>query len=186
MANRLTKIYTRTGDKGTTGLADGSRISKSSARIQAIGDSDELNASLGVLISQLTTEDELIPILRNLQNDLFDLGAELAMPEYRAMKDELVSELENCLDQFNAQLPPLTDFILPGGNAAASFCHMSRTICRRAERSLVALASEEDVRPTLFQYLNRLSDLLFVLCRVLARRDDGEEVLWRSRSKPKT
>jgi len=186
MGNRLSKIYTRTGDKGETGLGDGSRVSKSSLRIQAIGDTDELNSCLGLLASHLDKDDELQPLLSQIQHDLFDIGGEMAMPGYELLKDNPVEELEAAIDQYNSQLPPLKDFILPGGSQAASFCHLARSVSRRTERTMIALAKEDEVTDKVRQYLNRLSDLLFVLARVIARRNGGSEVLWQSRLKDKS
>jgi cob(I)alamin adenosyltransferase len=178
MANRLTKIYTRTGDGGTTGLADGSRMSKDTPLIEAIGAVDELNSMLGVLLAE-TLPDEIRSCLTDVQHDLFDLGGELSRPGHTIMTDAYVSRLERSLDGFNKELPPLKDFILPGGGAAASACHLARTITRRAERRVWELARTEPVAPPVAQYLNRLSDLLFVVARVLARHESGSEVLWR-------
>lgn len=181
MGNRLSKIATKTGDKGETGLGDGSRISKSNERMHAIGDVDELNSWVGMLREELGGADELIPLLHQIQHDLFDLGGELSVPGFNALQEVLISDLEDNLVELNEALPPLKDFILPGGNKAAAHCHMARTVCRRAERSLVALAASNDVSPLALRYLNRLSDLLFVMARVLARRDNGQEILWKSR-----
>lgn len=179
MGNRLSKIYTRTGDDGTTGLGDGSRVAKDSLRMQAIGSVDELNAQLGVLLAELPTDEPLAPLLLNVQNNLFNVGGELCMPGYQMIQPEAVADLEHSLDALNEDLPPLKNFILPGGSRAAAFCHLARTICRRAERDVVALSREVEVASPLRQYLNRLSDLLFVAARLLARRDGGQEVLWQ-------
>ena len=180
MGNRLTRIYTRTGDDGTTGLTDGSRLSKSSLRIEALGEVDELNSVLGMVLAH-----ELPPGVRDglseVQHDLFNLGGELATPGLELLETGRVAWLESTLDGFNATLPPLKEFILPGGGRAASVCHLARAVCRRVERRLVALGHEDSVRPLLREYLNRLSDLLFVLCRVLAREVGEGEVFWRSR-----
>jgi cob(I)alamin adenosyltransferase len=175
---RLTRIYTRTGDDGSTGLAGGERVRKDSARIGAIGAVDELNATIGLLRGAAPPEpvDE---VLEAVQHRLFDLGGELAMPGTELLAASRVQELEQALDRFNADLPPLQEFILPGGNEAAARCHLARTVCRRAERELLRLARDETVNPVSGRYLNRLSDLLFVLARVLARRDGGREVYWR-------
>lgn len=185
MANRLTRIYTRGGDTGTTGLANGKRVSKSSARISALGDIDELNSSLGVLLADLNSSDELFSLLRNIQNELFDLGGELAMdsPDYQAIDDATIKNLESQLDQLNEPLPALTEFILPGGNRPAALCQLSRSICRRAERSFNHLCEEEEQNRAGARYLNRLSDLLFVVGRSLAKRDQNEEVFWKPRLK---
>jgi cob(I)alamin adenosyltransferase len=185
MGNRLSKIATRTGDRGETGLGDGSRVSKSSERIHAIGEVDELNSWVGLLRTELTGDDELQPLLHQIQHDLFDLGGELSVPGFNALNEALLSDIENQLEKLNDTLPPLKDFILPGGSGAAALAHMVRTVCRRAERALVALTEHEDISPLSLQYLNRLSDLMFVMARVLARRDNGQEVLWQSRYQKK-
>lgn len=181
MGNRLSKIATKTGDKGETGLGDGSRISKSNERMHAIGDVDELNSWVGMLRAELDETDDLILLLHQIQHDLFDLGGELSVPGFNAMQEILITDLEDNLEALNDTLPPLKDFILPGGNRAAAHCHMARTVCRRAERSLVELSANSDVSSLAMRYLNRLSDLLFVMARVLARRNDGQEILWKSR-----
>ncbi|HRC73570.1 MAG TPA: cob(I)yrinic acid a,c-diamide adenosyltransferase [Candidatus Competibacter sp.] len=179
MGNRLSKIYTRTGDDGTTGLGNGERVAKDSLRIETIGAVDELNCAIGrVLVHDL--RDAMRECLQAVQHKLFDLGGELSIPGYRAIESEDVERLESALNDFNAQLPPLKEFILPGGGRAAADCHMARAICRRAERRLVSLAGEEEVGEHARRYLNRLSDLLFVLCRILARDEGGVEVLWRN------
>jgi cob(I)alamin adenosyltransferase len=178
MANRLTKIYTRTGDDGTTGLADGSRLSKDAARIDAMGDIDELNSAIGLLSSEELPE-RLRQLLSSLQHDLFDIGGELSLPGHTLISDTHVARLERELDELNSSIPPLKDFILPGGTRAAATAHVARTICRRAERKLVSLSQEEVVPPLLLQYLNRLSDLLFVCARVLNREAGGQDVLWQ-------
>lgn len=185
---RLTRIYTRTGDKGSTGLADGRRVSKTSERIETLGDIDELNSVLGVLRAELATDDPLSAVFFQLQNDLFDLGGEIAManPDYQAITTDIISELENHLDSLNEQLPPLTEFILPGGSRSAAYCHQARSICRRAERQMIRLCDDEEQNSIGAIYLNRLSDLLFVCARVLARRAGAAEVLWQPRNKPKT
>ncbi|UTW49041.1 cob(I)yrinic acid a,c-diamide adenosyltransferase [Bacterioplanoides sp. SCSIO 12839] len=181
MGNRLSKIATKTGDKGETGLGDGSRISKSSERMHAIGDVDELNSWIGMLRAELDAADDLIPLLHQIQHDLFDLGGELSVPGFNALQEVLIADLEDNLEALNDTLPPLKDFILPGGSKAAALCHMARTVCRRAERSLVQLNSVDDLNPLALRYVNRLSDLLFVAARVLARRENGSEILWKSR-----
>jgi cob(I)alamin adenosyltransferase len=178
MGNRLTRIYTRTGDEGTTGLADGSRVAKDAARIEAMGAVDELNATLGVLLAE-NLPDDVRTCLTGVQHDLFDLGGELSVPGHPVMSEAHVVRLEGLLEQFNAALPPLKDFILPGGSRAASLAHVVRTVCRRAERRLVALSHTEKLAPALLQYLNRLSDLMFVLARTLNRRAGGKDVLWQ-------
>lgn len=178
MGHRLSKIATRTGDDGSTGLGDGSRTGKDSLRVQAMGDVDELNAQLGVLLCEdlpAALRQELLAI----QHDLFDLGGELCIPGHRMVNDEHVARLDALLEKYNAALPPLQEFILPGGSRAAALAHVCRTVCRRAERSMVALAQAESVHAQPLQYLNRLSDLLFVLARVLNRHAGGEDVLWK-------
>jgi len=177
MGNRLSKIVTRTGDDGTTGLADGSRVSKDSLRVIAMGDVDELNAVLGLLLSQALPE-YLIEPLKKIQNDLFSLGGELSMPGNVLLNQDALERIDAQVEKLNTTLPPLKEFILPGGGMAASFAHLARTVCRRAERQLVALSRKEDVSPLLLQYLNRLSDLLFIICRVLMREHQETEELW--------
>ncbi|PJK00619.1 ATP:cob(I)alamin adenosyltransferase [Lysobacteraceae bacterium NML91-0213] len=178
MGNRLSKIYTRTGDDGTTGLGDGSRTRKDSARVNAYGTVDEANSAIGLLLAADLPED-VRDLLTAIQHQLFDLGGELCIPGHAAISDEDVERLEAHLDRHNADLPPLKDFILPGGGEAAARCHLARTIVRRAERETVTLSCAEAVRPQAVRYLNRLSDLLFVLARVLARASGHGEVLWR-------
>ena len=185
MTNRLTKIYTRNGDKGHTRLANGEQIPKTHARIEALGDVDELNSLIGIVESELGPEDELSPILRRIQNDLFDLGGEIAVadPGYTVISLEMIEELEQVLDRFNETLPALKEFILPGGTTEAARTHLARSVCRRAERRLVELAHSSDVNPQSVAYINRLSDLLFVLARVLARRNGEEEIFWKPRKR---
>ena len=178
--NRLSKIVTRTGDAGTTGLGDGSRTTKDSLRIDAIGEVDELNSGLGVLLCEDLPHSVQVALL-DIQNDLFDLGGELCLPGMEVVKDVQVARLEELAEEFNANLPMLKEFILPGGTRAAALAHLSRTVCRRAERALVALALEESVNDAPRQYLNRLSDLLFVLGRVLNRAGGRGDVLWQKR-----
>jgi cob(I)alamin adenosyltransferase len=178
MGHRLTKIYTRTGDAGTTGLGDGSRVSKDSLRIEAIGAVDELNSAIGVLLVETLAETVRLCLL-DVQHDLFDLGGELSIPGYVSIGDSHVARLEGVLDRFNADLPALEEFILPGGSRAAALCHVARTVCRRAERRVVALVAAEPLSPPLQRYLNRLSDLLFVLCRVLNRDAGVTDVYWQ-------
>ncbi len=180
MGYRLSKIYTRTGDNGSTGLGDGRRVEKDSPRIEAIGTVDELNSVLGILRAQEIPDDDE-RLLARIQHRLFDLGGELAMPSHRILTDDSVSELEQALDRINQELPPLQEFILPAGNLAAASCHHARSVCRRAERRLLTLAHQEKetVGPHALAYLNRLSDLLFVLARSLARRHGGAEVYWQ-------
>jgi len=177
MGNRLSKIYTRTGDDGTTGLGDGSRVAKNSLRIQVIGDVDELNAVIGVLL----TEPISVPIqecLTAIQHDLFNLGGEICMPGHEMVKAERISALETRLDAWNEKLTPLKEFILPGGSRAAAHCHLARTVCRRVERNMHALHAEEKLTAVALQYINRLSDLLFVLCRILNQEAGVNDVLW--------
>lgn len=178
MGHRLSKIVTRTGDTGTTGLGDGSRISKDSARIAAIGDVDELNSTLGVLLAE-SLPQVVSACLIAVQHDLFDLGGELSIPGYTTITDAQVVRLEEAVDHFNADLAPLKEFILPGGTRAAALAHISRTVCRRAERALVHLAAEAPVSDAARRYLNRLSDLLFVLARTLNRTAGTGDVLWQ-------
>ena len=177
MANRLTKIYTRTGDSGETGTADGSRISKNHSLIHAQGDIDELNSLLGLLGSKLDNQ-QLINIIRKIQNDLFELGAEISLSQLR-LPEEHVAYLEHKLDSLNAELPALKEFILPGGGETASICHLARAVCRRAERNLVALEKERQSGGQTLAYINRLSDLLFVLARFITRESNEEEVYWQ-------
>lgn len=179
MGNRLSKIYTRTGDDGTTGLGDGSRIDKDDIRMQAIGAIDELNSIIGLMMAEMGSADALFPLFVDIQHDLFDLGGELCIPGYQLIKEEKVDTLEKNLDSLNADLPPLKNFILPGGSKAAGFCHLARTVCRRAERDMVSLAKVAEVKDAGRKYINRLSDLLFVCARILARRNGGQEVLWK-------
>jgi len=177
MGNRLSKIYTRTGDKGTTGLGDGSRVDKDSLRVETFGTVDELNSLVGLVLAS-DLNDKVRACLTRTQHELFDLGGELCMPGYTLIPETRVTQLEIDLDGFNEDLPPLKDFILPGGSESAARCHLARTVCRRAERLLVSLAKNEDINEISLRYLNRLSDLLFVIARVLARANDGSEVLW--------
>lgn len=177
MGHRLSKIYTRTGDKGTTGLGDGSRVEKDNLRVEAFGTVDELNSTVGlVLAAKLPINIQ--SILNRVQHELFDLGGELCVPGTTLIPDRYIDGLEADLDMLNENLPPLKDFILPGGSDSAARCHLARTVCRRAERRVVALAHDEDVNPATIRYLNRLSDFLFVAARVIARADGGAEVLW--------
>ena len=187
LGNRLSKIYTKTGDDGTTGLGDGTRTPKDSPRVAAYGTVDELNSTLGMVLAQ-DVPAAIREVLTQAQHDLFDLGGELCIPGMAMVHDADVERLETTLDAFNADLPALQDFILPGGGMAAACCHLARTVCRRAEREVVALSRRESVRPEASRYLNRLSDLLFVLARVLARASGHGEVLWQHerRKKPKS
>jgi cob(I)alamin adenosyltransferase len=178
MGNRLSRIYTRTGDAGDTGLGDGTRVPKDSLRVEAFGCVDELNSHLGLLIAQAALPADIRATLTEVQHELFDLGGELCIPGHLAITEAHIERLEQALDALNAGLPPLQEFILPGGNVAAAGAHVARAVCRRAERRVVSLARVESVNATAVAYLNRLSDLLFVIARVLARADGGE-VLWR-------
>jgi cob(I)alamin adenosyltransferase len=178
MGYRLSKIYTRTGDAGTTGLGDGSRVGKDAPRIAAMGDVDELNAIVGLLLCEELPE-EARTLLTGVQHDLFDLGGELSVPGGAFLKDTQPGRLEAAIDRYNADLEPLREFILPGGTRAAALTHHARTVCRRAERAVVALAHAEAVSDAARQYLNRLSDLLFVLARWLNKQAGGGDVLWR-------
>jgi cob(I)alamin adenosyltransferase len=180
MGNRLSKIVTRTGDDGTTGLADGRRVPKDSARVEAMGAVDELNCAIGTLRAQpLTPELAAQSRLAEIQQQLFDLGGELASTGATLIDEPQVEALESAIEQLNAALPPLREFVLPGGNPAAAACHTARAICRRAERRCWTLARTEPVGPSALRYLNRLSDLLFVLARTLARAGGDNEVLWQ-------
>ncbi len=183
MANRLTQIATRTGDDGTTGLGDGSRVPKDDLRVQAMGEVDELNSTLGVLLAESLPAD-VRELLLGIQHELFNLGGELSIPGYTLLKDDAVAALDAALARHNATLPRLAEFILPGGTRAAALAHVSRRVERRAERALVALAERSAVNAAPRQFLNRLSDLLFVLARVLNRTGSdgsgGDDVYWRS------
>src|SRR5678815_2506103 len=181
MGHRLSRIYTRTGDDGTTGLGDGSRVRKDHARVEAYGTVDEANSTIGMILAVPGLPPGVARCLTEIQHDLFDLGGELCIPGTRAIQAERIAQLEQVLDQFNDPLPPLKDFILPGGGPAAAACHLARTIVRRAERRVWSLAEAEratpgEVRVEVPKYLNRLSDLLFVIARVLARHEHGGEV----------
>ncbi len=181
MGHRLSRIYTRTGDDGSTGLGDGVRVPKEHLRVEAYGTVDEANSVVGVVLAVPGLPEPVRNCLVEVQHDLFDLGGELSVPGMRMVDAGYIERLERELDAFNEDLPPLKEFILPGGGAAAAACHVARTVVRRAERRLWALARAESVAPELPQYLNRLSDLLFVIARVLARHEHGSEVLWRHR-----
>ncbi|MFP5430962.1 MAG: cob(I)yrinic acid a,c-diamide adenosyltransferase [Gammaproteobacteria bacterium] len=185
MGNRLSKIYTRTGDDGSTGLGDGSRVAKNHLRVEAYGTVDELNAQIGLLRAELPANHAEQSFLETVQHDLFDLGGELCIPGYTLLKAECVTEAEGEIDKLNANLPPLKDFILPGGSKTAAIAHVARTVCRRAERRVYTLSQQEAVNEDSLKYLNRLSDYLFVLARVLARENGGQEVLWRQRNTPR-
>jgi len=177
MGNRLSKIYTRTGDDGTTGLGDSSRVDKDSLRVETFGTVDELNSLIGMVLGS-DISGAARKCLTRTQHELFDLGGELCLPGSTLIPEICVDQLEADLDRFNEDLPPLKDFILPGGSEAAARCHLARTVCRRAERRMVSLAKVEDVNEVSLRYLNRLSDLLFVIARVVARQSNGSEVLW--------
>jgi cob(I)alamin adenosyltransferase len=183
MSNRLTQIATRTGDDGTTGLGDGTRVPKDHLRVDAMGHVDELNSSLGVILAE-PLPDEVRELLVVIQHELFNLGGELSIPGYELLKADAVVRLDEALAHFNASLPRLAEFILPAGTRSAALAHVSRTVARRAERALVALAAVDRVHDAPRQYLNRLSDLLFVLARVLNRANldgqGGDDVYWRS------
>jgi cob(I)alamin adenosyltransferase len=185
MGNRLTKIYTRTGDDGSTGLGDGARVPKDSLRVEAYGTVDETNSALGMVLSNLELPPQIRRCLTEIQHDLFDLGGELCIPGHVMITAAHVGRLEQELDGLNEGLPPLKEFILPGGGQAAAACHLARAICRRAERRCWSLAHAESVSPDALKYLNRLSDLLFVAARVLARGSGGE-VVWRRTASPRT
>jgi len=179
MGNRLSKIYTRTGDDGSTGLGDGTRTPKDSLRVEAYGTVDELNSAIGVLAAA-NIAPELHDLLAGIQQRLFDLGGELCIPGTHTINANDVAALETVLDSYNADLPPLQDFVLPGGSSAGASCHLARTVCRRAERRICALAAMETVNPQTLHYVNRLSDLLFVIARVINVSDGHKEVLWQS------
>ena len=178
MGHRLSKIVTRTGDAGTTGLGDGTRIAKDSARIEAIGAVDELNSTPGVLAAEMLPVPIAACIL-DVQHDLFDLGGELSIPGHAVITEAHVERMETAVERFNADLPPLEEFILPGGTRASSLAHVARTVCRRAERALIGLAKTDNVSDFARKYLNRLSDLLFVLARAINRAEGQADVLWR-------
>lgn len=178
MGHRLSKIYTRTGDDGTTGLGDGTRVSKDNPRVEAYGTVDELNSIIGLLLTH-TLPEGIHECLLGVQHRLFDLGGELCLPGHIAIKANHVTELEQILDELNADLSPLKDFILPGGSAAAAVCHVARTVCRRAERRIISLNKQEQISGSIMQYLNRLSDLLFVIARTLNVQAGRQDVLWR-------
>lgn len=183
MTYRLTKIYTRKGDKGFTQLRD-KPISKDDLLIEALGTIDELNSAIGLVLAQSNVEEKVSQVLTSVQHELFDLGCELHLPERIAIKEEQIQRLEQCIDDWNQTLPPLKEFILPGGNLPSASCHLARTVCRRAERSLVRLHRQIPLsNPLLLSYLNRLSDVLFVAARILARTSQKEEVLWDSSGK---
>ena len=179
MGNRLSKIYTRTGDDGTTGLGDGSRINKDSLRVEAMGDVDELNSVIGIMLTEPVPE-HLIGLLTQIQHDLFNVGGEICIPCYVILKQTRIDDLEEAIDTLNDELAPLKEFILPGGSKASAYCHLARTVCRRAERKLVELHRNETVTDISLQYLNRLSDLLFVMCRTMNKEAGVLDVLWKN------
>jgi len=179
MGNRLSKIYTRTGDDGTTGLGDGSHINKDSLRVEAMGDVDELNSVIGIMLTESVPET-LITTLTQIQHDLFNVGGEICIPGYVILQQSRINDLEDIIDALNDDLTPLKEFILPGGTKAASYCHLARTVCRRAERKLVELHRNEKVTDISLQYLNRLSDLLFVMCRTINKQAGKSDVLWKN------
>ena len=184
MGNRLSKIYTKTGDKGTTGLGDGTRVAKDSLRVIAMGDVDELNSIIGIMQTEALGTN-IHGVLVAIQHDLFDMGGELCMPGYAMIKAERVTALESTLDEWNDTLTPLKEFILPGGSRAAAYCHLARTVCRRAERTMTTLNSQEkitqrELTEVSLHYINRLSDLLFVLCRILNKEAGVPDVLWNN------
>ncbi|HEY3655778.1 MAG TPA: cob(I)yrinic acid a,c-diamide adenosyltransferase [Steroidobacteraceae bacterium] len=183
MGHRLTKIYTRTGDDGSTGLGNGLRVPKESLRVEAFGTVDEANSAIGAVLAAATLPAAIKDCLTEVQHDLFDLGGELCIPGHRMMTAACILRLEAKLDELNENLPPLKDFILPGGGPAAAACHLARAVCRRAERRCWSLARVEEVAPDALKYLNRLSDLLFVVARVLARHEQGSETIWQRKRK---
>ena len=180
MGNRLSNIITRTGDKGTTGMADGSRRAKNDIRVHCLGEVDELNATIGVALGFLEESAEQQALFA-VQHDLFDIGAELCQPGKNLIQQAHVDAIEASAEQFNEPLPPLKEFILPGGSQSVAFLHLARTVCRRVERSLLSLKEAEDLNPITTQYINRLSDLLFIIARSAAHQDCGSEVYWRSK-----
>lgn len=180
MGNRLSKLATKTGDDGTTGIGGNQRMDKDSARIEAIGTIDELNAAIGMTLSQ-PLDKEIHTALSEIQHRLFDLGGELAMPGYTLIEEKHIEQVDLWLEEFNQHLPPLKEFVLPKGNMATTCCHLARTICRRAERRIVTLARSEEINDCGRIYLNRLSDLLFVFCRLCSRAEEHQEEMWQSR-----
>ena len=176
MVNRLTQIYTKTGDEGKTGLGDGTRVAKFSTRIKCLGSVDELNSIIGLILTENVSQKN---ILKKIQHDLFDIGGELSIPNYKKIDLKKVNFLEQELDQMNDTLPPLKDFILPGGSKAASYCHLGRTVCRRVERNLFLLNDKEEVNKNALKYINRLSDFLFVLARYINKENNVDDILWQ-------
>lgn len=182
MGHRLSKIYTRTGDDGSTGLGDGSRLPKTDPRVEAYGTVDELNSTVGLLLASPDLPASANTELTRVQHILFDLGGELSIPGHTMVQETSVDDLETWLDAYNEHLAPLKNFILPGGSLAAAHCHLARTVCRRAERCVIALSQAESINPVGIKYLNRLSDYLFVLARVLLHHAGKTEVLWQPQS----
>lgn len=179
MGNRLTSLYTKTGDDGTTGLADGSRVDKSSIRVEVMGNIDELNSLIGI-VEASGIPDDVSGYLLNIQHRLFDMGGEIAVPGKATLAPVSVERIEDLIDTYNEDLPALKEFILPGGSLTASICHLARSVSRRVERSLVCMSRSEYVNPETIRYINRLSDLLFVLARTLNQGKDGKEIFWDS------
>jgi cob(I)alamin adenosyltransferase len=182
MGNRLSKIYTRTGDKGTTGLSDGSRVAKDHIRVEVIGDVDELNSVIGVVVAR-EPDEQIRTLLMEIQHHLFNVGGELSLPGYNLINSEHVTWLETTLDRLNGKLEPLQDFILPGGTPAAAHCFLARAVCRRAERRLVTLKNNTTISEPLLQYINRLSDLLFVVARHINKQHGNPDILWQAPKK---
>ena len=178
MANRLSKIYTRTGDQGKTGLGDGSRIDKFHSRIESLGNIDELNSIIGIVLTEKIPND-MKAILERVQHDLFDIGGELSIPNHMVIDEKKIDFLENSLDKMNNELQPLKEFILPGGSRISSYCHLARTVCRRVERNLFKLAQSDKVNEASLKYVNRLSDMLFVLARFLNKINQHNDILWK-------
>jgi len=178
MANRLSKIYTRTGDQGKTGLADGSRVDKFNSRIESLGNIDELNSIIGIVLTEKIPND-MKAILERVQHDLFDIGGELSIPNHMVIDEKKIDFLENSLDKMNNELQPLKEFILPGGSRISSYCHLARTVCRRVERNLFKLAQSDKVNEASLKYVNRLSDMLFVLARFLNKINQHNDILWK-------
>lgn len=176
--NRISRVVTRSGDQGQTGLADGSRVSKDSARIDAIGQVDELNSVIGLVISEGLPE-KMRQELQAIQNELFNIGGELAVVKTSLITEEKLVVVEKLAEEYNQELPPLRDFILPGGTKTAALCHLARSVCRRAERAVVALGKQENISPVLYQYLNRLSDLLFIVARVANKMANESDIFWK-------
>ena len=178
MGNRLSKIYTRTGDQGKTGLADGSRIDKFHSRIESLGNIDELNSIIGIILTEKIPDNKKI-LLEKVQHDLFDIGGELSIPGHFIIDDRKIDFLEKILDEMNNELEPLKEFILPGGTKISSYCHLARTVCRRVERNLFKLAQTDKVNEASLKYINRLSDMLFVLARFLNKINQFNDIFWK-------